>query len=125
MAPDRTPNPPRVLFAGPPFMFIDDWGNLHFQAPDADVQDVEGSIDDVASVPDVPAGTVLVLVPERAGEACTIVTAAPELTVAEARARDGTLLYMAFSREGSPAWHPGSTPAGTTFDIIPTPDCAP
>lgn len=122
--PGHTPNPPRVLFAGPPFVFIEDWGNLRFQAPEARVADIETPIDVPGDVPEIPADTVLAVVPERADEVCTIVAAAPELVVAEARARDGSLLYVAFYREGPVPWHPGETPAGTTFEIVPPPDCA-
>lgn len=123
--PGRTPDPPRVLFAGVPFMFIEDWGNLRLQAPEADLADFGTPIDTTGDVPDVPAGTVLVVIPERSGETCTIAAARPDLVVAEGRARDGTLLYTAFYRGESAPWHPGETPAGSTFTVVPGADCPP
>jgi len=112
-----------VLFVGAPFMFIDDWQNLRFQAPNADLTDVAQPIVSTADVPSLPSGAILLLVPERAGERCTVEQAHPEVTVAEAHARNGRLLYVAFYRGELPGWSTAQTPAGTTFDIAEDTEC--
>jgi hypothetical protein len=109
---------PSILFAGPPFMFINSWGNLKVLAPDAVMTDIEQTLDSEADVPSIPAGTILILVSERSKEICTIAHADPAATVAEARARDGSLLYTAFYHEPLPGWSTASTPAETTFTPV-------
>jgi len=114
---------PRVLVAGAPFMFINDWGNLQFQAPNAEIEDVNSPMTDVSNVPGLPPGTLLLLIPERIGERCAIEKAHPDAAVAEVRAPGGELLYLAFYRQDLPAWSTGTTPDGTTFATIESTPC--
>jgi hypothetical protein len=109
---------PAIVFAGPPFMFINSWGNLKVLAPNAVLTDLDRPLETMADVPPIPPGTMLILVPERSSELCMIVRADPTATVAEARARDGTLLYTAFFHGPLPGWSTASTPAETSFDVI-------
>jgi hypothetical protein len=121
--PDGTEGP-QIFFAGPPFMFAGGWGNLRVLAPDAAVTDVTEPLVSAADVPPLPAGSMLILVPERSGEGCVIALAHLEATVAEVRARDGTLLYLAFFHEPLAGWSTATTPGETTFKTVTTSPCS-
>jgi hypothetical protein len=115
---------PPIFFAGPPFMFADGWGNLRVLAPDAAMTDVSEPLDSSADVPRIPPGSMLILVAERSSEGCVVERAHPDATVAEARARDGTLLYLAFYHEPLASWSTATTPGETTFKIVTTSPCS-
>jgi 4-amino-4-deoxy-L-arabinose transferase-like glycosyltransferase len=109
---------PMVLFAGPPMMFSDGWGNLRFLAPDLEIADVEASFTDTSTGPDLADNTVLVLIGERGEERCAAERLYADATVAEVRAFDGALLYVMFFHEPLPGWSSATTPAGTTFTAV-------
>lgn len=106
---------PTVLFAGPPFMFADSWANLRVLAPDAVITDIAEPITTPRAVPPLPPGTMLILVAERSGERCPVTHAFPKATVAEIRAHDGALLYVAIFHEPLAGWSTATTPGETTF----------
>jgi hypothetical protein len=114
---------PAILFAGSPFMSLEDWGSLWFQAPNASLADVGPPIEDAASAPPLPGNTVLVIVPERALERCAAELAYPGATVAEVRTNNGALLYLAVYRGTEPRWSTATTPAGTTFATAGPAEC--
>jgi hypothetical protein len=47
----------------------------------------------------------------------------PDATVGEGRARDGTLLYLAYYRGELTGWASDMTPAGTTFGQVKESPC--
>lgn len=116
--------PPPVLFLGAPYMFIGDWGSVRFQAPGAVLTDLDAAIWQAGVAPALPAGTILILVPERAGERCLLEVAYPEATVSEARAWNGALLYIAFHRGDLPGWSTDRSPHVTTFTRTAETPCA-
>ena len=61
---------------------------------------------------------------ECAGERCTVEAIYPDATVAEVRARNGTLLYLAFYRGTLPGWATGPTPEGTTWAPADAAECS-
>ncbi len=102
-----------VAFAGAPHMFIEDWASLRFLAPEANARDVDGEPGREVVVPD---GGLLVFDPNRVEEMCAIVATDPALAVAEARASNGTLLYLSASDgAGIAGWPVGASPEGTTY----------
>jgi hypothetical protein len=113
---------PSVLLAGPPFVFTGGFHNLEFLAPDLEMADVADPIDGSSRLT-LPEGAMLVIVPERTGERCAAKAAIPDARVAEARARDGTLLYTAIYREPLEGWSTAETPAGTTFAVVTDASC--
>jgi len=114
---------PSVLFAGPPMMFGNAWGNLNFQAPDLAIADVSQPIVIGGSVPSLPHDTVLILISERASERCDAERIYSDASVAKAHARDGTLLYIAVYYSPLHGWPSATTPAGTTFTEITESPC--
>jgi hypothetical protein len=121
----ESPGTTSILFAGPPYMFIGNWGNMRYQAPETNRADIEMEIIGPENAPALPAGTLLVLVPERSGERCAIARAYPDALSVESRARDGSLLYTAFYRGELANWTTGVSPAGTTFDPVTIDGCPP
>jgi hypothetical protein len=113
-----------VMMAGAPFMYIGAWQSLRFLAPDATLFDLEGETVDPATAPPLEPGSLLLLVMERAGERCTVEAIYPDATVAEVRARNGTLLYLAFYRGTLPGWATGPTPEGTTWAPADAAECS-
>lgn len=104
-----------LLFAGPPIMFGNDWGNLRFQAPDLNIADVTDPIEVAGLAPALPRDAVLVIIAERASERCDAERIYGDATMAEAHSRDGTLLYVAMYYGPLEGWSSARSPAGTTF----------
>ncbi|HEV2128021.1 MAG TPA: glycosyltransferase family 39 protein [Thermomicrobiales bacterium] len=114
--------PPAVLFAGPPFVFTGGFNNLVIQAPELEMSDVPEPIGPETNLA-LPEGTMLVIVAEREGERCAAEALLPRSRVAEARARDGSLLYLALYREPLEGWSTAQTPAGSTFELVTASPC--
>ncbi len=114
---------PRVLFAGAPAMFAHGFANLRFLADDIGITDVESPIATDGKVPSLDPGTILIIIAERIEERCAVEQAYPESTIAEVRARDGRLLYVAFFRDSLPKLSTATTPAQSTFVIVPSSAC--
>lgn len=112
-----------VTMIGAPYMYISAWDNLRFLARDAVVADVEGETLDPATAPSLEPGSLVLLVTERAGERCQVEAIYPDAAVDEVRARDGTLLYLAFHRGELPGWAIGATPEGTTWAPASAAEC--
>jgi 4-amino-4-deoxy-L-arabinose transferase-like glycosyltransferase len=113
---------PRVLFAGPPFVFTGGFNSLVIQAPKLAMSDVVEPLGTHPS-PGLLDGTMVVIVPHRAAERCEAERIYPSATVAEARSRDGTLLYIALYREPLEGWSFEQTPAETTFEVVTDSPC--
>lgn len=114
---------PAVLLAGPPMMFGNGWGNLRFLAPDLTISDVNEPLTDASTAPPLPPDTVLVLIGERAGERCAVEQIYPDATMAEIRAWDGALLYIAYFQEPLSGWSTATTPAETTYEVVTESGC--
>ncbi len=114
---------PTVLFAGPPMMFSDGWGNLRFLAPDLEIADVEAPFTEASTAPDLADNTVLILIGERMGERCVAEQVYADAAMAEVHARDGALLYVMFFHEPLSGWSSATTPAETTFTVVTESDC--
>ncbi len=112
-----------VTMVGAPYMYIGAWQSLRFMVPEANLSDAEGNVFDPATAPPLPPGTLLLLVMERAGERCQVEAKYPDAMVAEVRARDGTLLYLAFYRGDLPGWATGTSPEGTTWALANAAEC--
>jgi hypothetical protein len=114
--------PPQVLFAGPPFVFTGGFNNLRIQAPELAMSDVVESLGTVPA-PELTDDAMLIIIGERQAERCAAESIYPSATVAEAHARDGTLLYIALYREPLAGWSSAETPAETTFTTISQSPC--
>jgi 4-amino-4-deoxy-L-arabinose transferase-like glycosyltransferase len=114
---------PTVLFAGPPMMFSDGWGNLRFLAPDLEIADVEAPFTEASEGPALPDDAVLILIGERGSERCAAERLYADATVAEVHARDGALLYLMFFHEPLSGWSSATTPAETTFTVVTESEC--
>jgi hypothetical protein len=114
---------PRVLFLGGPFMFIDDWGSVRFQEPEAVLTDFDELVHHTAGAPLLATESIMLLVPERAEERCLLEAAYPGAKVAEVRAWDGTLLYLAFHSPELAGWSRERSPAATTYIVSPESPC--
>jgi 4-amino-4-deoxy-L-arabinose transferase-like glycosyltransferase len=115
--------PPDLLIAGPPFVFAKGFPNLTFLAPHVGQVNVEDRFGLAADVPALGAGMIVLLVPERLSERCAVVDTYPGATLAEGRARDGTLLYVVAYRQLPEGWNAGQSPAGTTFTPVEASSC--
>jgi hypothetical protein len=122
-APDGAGAPPAVLFAGPPFVFTGGFNSLVIQAPELAMQDVVEPLG-TDPAPPLPDGTMLVIVPERQAERCDAERLYPDATVAEARDREGALLYIALYPEPLRGWSTAGSPAGTIFTTVADSPCA-
>jgi hypothetical protein len=114
---------PEVMFAGAPVMFIDDWGSVTFQAPDAVLVDLEDAPGNDFGQVDLSPEAVLVLVVERSEERCAVEARFPDATVAEVHAHTGQLLYLVFYKGDLAGWSTATTPEGTTFDVSADSSC--
>ncbi len=74
-------------------------------------------------VPSLTSGQVLVLVVERLDERCVLNAALPEALIFEARAPDGTLLYVLYGIDPVPGWSIATSPAGTTVNLADHASC--
>lgn len=106
--------PPRILLAGPPFVFTGGFNSLVIQAPELEMADIAEPLG-TAPAPALGDDVLLVIPFHRAGERCEAERLYPEATFAEARARDGTLLYIALYREPPEGWSFETSPAETVF----------
>jgi hypothetical protein len=114
---------PRVLFAGAPAMFAHGFANLRFLADEIRITDVESPIANDGTAPPLDPGTTLVITGERSEEHCAAEQAYPDSTVAEVRARDGQLLYVAFFRGTLSGLSTMRTPAESTSATMTTSLC--
>jgi uncharacterized protein YhhL (DUF1145 family) len=104
-----------VLYAGAPYMYIDDWGNLRFLVPKANVRDAEEGPGEGLVV---PVGGLLVFGPERVEEMCAIAAVSSDVVMAEVRASNGRVLYATVADEAIEGWPVGSSPEGTTYTVL-------
>jgi hypothetical protein len=121
-APDGAEDAPEVLFAGPPYVFTGGFNSLVIQAPELAMRDVVEPLG-TAPAPPLPAGSMLVIVPERQAERCAAERLYPDATVAEGRDRRGTLLYIALYPGPLRGWSTAETPAETTFGVVADSPC--
>jgi hypothetical protein len=115
-------DPPAILFAGPPYVFTGGFNSLVIQAPELAMTDVSEPLGQ-GPAPELADGTMLVIVPERAGERCAAEAMYPSATVAEARDRYGGLIYIAVYLEPLRGWSTRETPAGSTFAVATDSPC--
>jgi hypothetical protein len=102
--------PPTVYFAGAPFVWSQSFPSLTFLTDGLAMTDLDTPLESPASVPPLPPGTILILIPERSAERCIIEAAIPGVRVIEVLSRDNTTLYYVYSTE-----------LPLTFSIDPTP----
>jgi hypothetical protein len=112
----------RLMIVGSPYLYAYGFPNLTFLAPDVVQEDVHGQFL-LGGAPPLPRDTVMVLVPERAGERCVIEEAYPDVTVGEVYARDGALVYIAFFPDGVDGFVTTATPAETTLQVVTQSPC--
>ncbi len=116
-------HPPVVVLAGPPFVLAYSNPAFGFEAPTATMTEIIDPVRDAADLPPLTPDSLLVLVPERLAERCVIEAALPAALVFEARAANGTLLYVAYSVSPAPGWSLATSPAGTTVELVASIPC--
>jgi 4-amino-4-deoxy-L-arabinose transferase-like glycosyltransferase len=114
----------RLLIVGAPYVYAYGFPNFTFLAPDVVQEDVHGQFLLGGAAP-LPPDAIMVLVPERAGERCTIEEAYPGVTVVDAFARDGSPLYTAFFPEKSGGFAMLDSPAETSVMDVTGSPCVP
>jgi hypothetical protein len=113
----------RILLVGPPWVYAKGFPNLTVLAPEVAQEDIPGQFLAGVGAPELPSDAIMILVPERSGERCAIETAYPDATVMQATTRDGTPLYIAFSRGTSGGVPLGETPAETSLAVVTSSPC--
>jgi hypothetical protein len=113
-----------VVWVGPPFVLANGFNNLHFLAPNLIQFEVLDPMVGPSDVPQLSPGTILVIVPERLHERCTVEAAYPDATVAEAYARDGTFLYLAIYTQSPDGWSVEDSPGGSTLALATESPCS-
>jgi hypothetical protein len=83
--------------------------------------DIEEPMITASDVPPLPPATMLVLTPERTIELCVVVAAVPDVTVAVAHNRYGSVLYYALFREIPWGFSTARTPGGSTLSAATSP----
>lgn len=106
---------PAVLFVGAPFVWSHSFPSLTFLVDSMPMTDIEHPLINPGDVPPLPESTLLVMTPERADERCVVENALPGVTVAEARDRYGSLIYLAFHYGHLAGWSTTPSPAGSTL----------
>lgn len=114
-------DPPTVILAGPPFVYANSFPQLAFEEPNLTITEVVDPMTDAATVPALDGHTVLMVVPERAGERCAIAAARPDYTPIVI-SHDGTAIAYLYTLGTIPGLSTAMAPTGTTATVEP-PSC--